>query len=235
MKYMLLVPVTPKKSRLYLTVLGSVAFHATLIGVAALWPSHAVAKKNPGPTILVPIDDGANDSPVATPESSTPEPVPDALPSPAEPAPQEVGDEAVPSYDPEMVAPVMPVPVARPLANRVRTNPAASANVARPATGPVGPRAGSSGSLPGTGRVGVAGRWNVSSKPPYPMALKKASVHGSGTVRITTDASGHVVEAAMIQSTGSSVLDENTTRHAKAFWTGPGSATTTVPITYQLQ
>lgn len=235
MKNTLLVPATFKKDRLYLTLLGSVAFHATLIGLAAVWPSHAIAKKNLGPTILIPIDSGDSGL-LNTPGPSTPEPVPEPLPTPMEPAPGFATDDTPPlSFDPEMVPPALPVPSARPTVNRTRTGPAASSASSRAMTGPAGPRSIVPGASPGVGRPGVGDRWNVSSKPPYPTALKKAGTRGSGTVRVATDASGRVVEATMVQSTGSSALDENTTRHARAFWTGPGNATTTVPITYQLQ
>ena len=77
-------------------------------------------------------------------------------------------------------------------------------------------------------------RWNV-PKPVYPPALRLAHVQGSGSVRVTTDGSGRVVAAVIVRSTGSTVLDDQTCQTAKLRWSGPPDATTTVPITYQLQ
>ena len=56
----------------------------------------------------------------------------------------------------------------------------------------------------------------------------------SGTLRVTTDPVGQVIAATVIQSCGSTVLDEDTCRYPRNSWGGPPSLTRTVSFTYQL-
>lgn len=216
---------------------GSIVFHGALIGVAALWTHQTIqaAPKLP-PVQLIPLAPEIpqlTDLPISTPAipESEPVPTPTAL---EQPVPAD--DTPPPSIDPPMFDP-SPAPVPPPRKNVPSTTARPTAtNVPSSRNLPPGPtgRANGNGSPVTAARPGTTGRWNVSSKPPYPMALKAANIHGDGLVQITTDASGRVVSATMAQSTGNSSLDSNTCRHAQAFWTGPANATTTVPITYQL-
>ena len=64
---------------------------------------------------------------------------------------------------------------------------------------------------------------------------RSSRITGSGSVRITTDGSGRVVSATVVQSTGNALLDTNTSSYARTAWSGPPNASTTVPITYQLR
>ena len=52
---------------------------------------------------------------------------------------------------------------------------------------------------------------------------------------MTTDGSGRVVSAIVVQSTGNALLDDNTCRCRAQLWSGPPNSTLSVPITYQMQ
>ena len=77
------------------------------------------------------------------------------------------------------------------------------------------------------------GTWHH-SRPPYPAQARMAHIEGSGSVKVTTDASGHVVSAEIVQSVGNGLLDSNTKQYALANWSGPPNSSTVVPITYRL-
>ena len=229
-----------RSRRVYGMLLGSLLFHAALIGIAALWPDHPAAGK---PPIIVDIGEGPEppfgpqitDLPLSTP--AVPGPETPTLPDPPVETPPE--DPTPPPFDPEMVELSTPPP---PVIHRHQ--PAlATAVHGSTATQPVGHTTGSTGGSgagltatsghPGTGGTVAGASWKT-SKPPYPYAMQAARKQGSGSVRVTTNASGGVVSATVVESTGSALLDENTCRYARGFWSGPPNATTVVPITYRL-
>ena len=62
-----------------------------------------------------------------------------------------------------------------------------------------------------------------------------AKLTGSGSVRVTFDATGHVSKIAVVKSVGSALLDKNTLEYGRANWKGQPNSTVIVPITYKLQ
>ena len=69
--------------------------------------------------------------------------------------------------------------------------------------------------------------------PPYPLQARAGHISGAGQVRaVFRRVPGGVSKVTMAKSTGSDMLDENTTIWARANWTGPPN---TVPIAYRLQ
>ena len=227
----LFAPAPRRKRGLILMVAGSLLFHGSLIGVAALWPVHP---KEPAPYITTDL----GDEPVPAADPQTPA----APPSEAEPeapvlkAVEPVEDQppvVEPSIDDMSQATPTPRPAARAAS---RPNPALSTlhTVRTPGSLSTGGPASGTAGIAGAGHPGSGVRWNV-PRPAYPAALRLAHVQGSGKVRVTTDGAGRVVDAVIVQSTGSFVLDDQTCRTAKLQWSGPANATTTVPITYQLQ
>ena len=235
MKHHLLAPATQRRGRLALTLAASLVFHGSLVGVAALWPYHIPPKFEPLPPIVGVPDDPLPPIP-DTPEPSTPEPRSMDL-APIDPVVPEPPLDANPplAWDPEMVEPqpATPAPTRPAAPTRPVRSPRSPSNQAAPRSPVTTVRSGSLDLAPGAVRPGATS-WSVSSKPAYPMSLKAAGIHGSGVVRVTTDNTGRVVAATMTQSTGNSQLDENTCRHARAFWTGPAGSVRDIPITYQL-
>ena len=86
---------------------------------------------------------------------------------------------------------------------------------------------------PGGLKVGPAG-WKT-PKPPYPYQARAAHLTGVSTVRITSDASGHISSVVIVKSAGSGLLDSNTQSFIKANWVGPANATYTKEVEYRLQ
>ena len=68
-----------------------------------------------------------------------------------------------------------------------------------------------------------------------PIAEYKKPSKLSGTIKVATDASGHVVRGVITQYSGSELLDENTMQFALKNWTGPRNTVYEVPVVYQFR
>ena len=230
----LFAPPPRRKRGLVLTLAGSLLFHGSLIGLAALWPTR------PAPLPVGPTEVGFYDPqppgesltlPAVSP--SEPEPVQPELKvaAPVEPPPQ----PEEPDNDEMSLSTPVPRPAARPV-----SHPAFPTSAVRPTRAQAGPPTvnGSTGRAAGTPSVGHPGGgsslWNT-PKPAYPAPFRLARVQGSGSVRVTTNEAGRVVSATIVQSTGNAQLDDHTCRAAKSNWSGPPNSTISVPITYRLQ
>ena len=73
-------------------------------------------------------------------------------------------------------------------------------------------------------------------KPKYPQVAKTARIEGSGVVDVTFDAQGRPTHVEMVQSTGSLILDKNTTMTAEQYWhtSGGRTAAKTIIVDYRL-
>ncbi len=220
----------PRRKRgLILTLSGSLLFHGSLIGVAALWTTHPVAPISTVTQVdLVDPEPPGELLPPAIPPSE-PEAPPPVLKM-AEPV-----DNPPPVFEPGADDMSLATPAPHPVVSRTPSHPMTASTGPRTVLAPghvstSGPAGGNSGSgLPGAGT-----RWNK-PKPAYPAPARLAHIQGNGSVRVTTDASGRVVNAAMVQSTGNPLLDDTTCRAARSGWSGPPNSSLTVPVTYQLQ
>ena len=209
-----------------------------MVGVAQIWPQNEPV---PIPIIVTVVSDGSTtdvpapilplDDARPTPEEATPPPEPDQTPPP--------DDTPPPNEEPEMMLDTpQPTPTPGPIKRSRFIAPAGplAPNLNRsnhPQSGVAGGlsnAARTSGALP----IKTAGIWQVSSKPPYPFQARTSHLVGSGSIRLTTDASGKVASASVSQSSGSAVLDGAIMNHAKLNWSGPSNATTTVPFTFRL-
>ena len=85
---------------------------------------------------------------------------------------------------------------------------------------------------PGGQKIGTQG-WRT-PKPPYPNSALASHIQGSGSVRISTDASGNVTNV-VVTGPISPVLDANTRSFARGNWKGPPNATRTVAVIYQIR
>lgn len=225
-----------RRGRLAVMVAGSLVFHCALVGLAAIWPAPK-SYNLPDPVTEIGLDDklGEEVQKLVVPEDA-PTPPPDSTPEPT-PPPDEA-ETPPPTEDPDMTEPeATPSPPPKPKAPRPAATPApANAKrgaVARP--GQVDGNVDSSTRLTGTpGGSKIGQGWKL-PKPNYPYQARASRVQGSGSVRVSTSASGNVISATIVQSAGSGVLDSNTIQFAKSNWSGPPNATTTVPITYKLQ
>ena len=230
------VPVRTRRT--FLMLLGSVAVHGLTVAAASFWIVQPAIPVTLPPTevSLLPSPDGPQleNLPVSAPTFAPPL---SALPEP--PAPDDPLIPPPPTFDPELTEP--PVSVSTPSPRRTsRPLPSTHSVHGTPASGqsaaaPHGPSTAEDRAVNGlgAGHPGSGGLWKA-SKPPYPYALRAARVQGSGSLRVTTDAAGHVVQAALVQSSGSTALDDNICRYARGFWSGPANSTTTIPFTYQL-
>lgn len=223
----LFAPSPRRKRGLILTLSGSLLFHGSLIGVAALYYTPPTPE-SPTPVSLVDFVDLPTTGDPAPPATLPSEPAPEST----MPTLAETTDVSPPSVelnaDDMMQATPVPRPATRTASSRPVTGPSVPHNTRAVGNGPAN-GTGTSGTHPGS-----AGRW-VTPRPAYPAALRMARVQGSGTVRVTTDTVGRVVGATVVKSTGNSRLDDNTCQAAKSEWSGPPNATTLVPISYQLQ
>ena len=235
----LFTPIQPRPCRVYFMLLGSVIFHGLLVGAAYLWPYSPAVAGGPGIVELSSMTDQSGpeivDLPASTPSVAAPEPPTSPL-TPVDPLVEDTPPP--PTLVPDIFEPT--TSPLTPAAHRTAV-PATSRpiHVAHPSgqsrlagAGPANAQAGT-GAAPGLIRSNLSSAWRM-PKPPYPYAMRAARVQGSGTIRVTTDSAGRVVEAIVIQSTGHSSLDDNTCRYARGNWNGPPNASTIVPITYQL-
>ena len=73
-------------------------------------------------------------------------------------------------------------------------------------------------------------------KPRYPRVAKEARIEGSGIVDVQFDAHGKPSHVEMIQSTGSLILDKNTTMTVEQYWrtSGGRAAAKTTIVDYRL-
>lgn len=227
----LFAPAPQRKARLILTLAGSLLFHGSLIGVAALWRTSPVADPVHGPTevsLVEPLPPGET-PPLAAAPPSEPE-VAQPVFKVSEPL-----AEPPPTDEPSLEDMKLATPPPARSAARTATRPASTSAQTRAVSVPGSVAASGATGNPGTGRPGAAGgRWTT-PEPPYPAALRLARVHGNGSVRVTTDGMGRVVSATMAQSTGNALLDDHTCRTAKTLWSGPPNSTVLIPITYRLQ
>ncbi len=224
----------PRTSRTLYTIVGSVVLHGSVIAVAALWPvSYAAPAPPPLVTYIDPAPPGdVIQLPPSPPEvaTDTPDDAPGLML-----ANDTSANTPPPSEEPQLVNPTPPRPPSKTVVNKMRSPRVQTGFGATGQPGTANPGARSAvGSVTGTGRPGTAGRWNT-PQPPYPYAMRAARVQGSGSVRITTDSSGRVMSVSVIQSTGNTLLDANTSQFARGSWSGPPNASVTVPITYQMR
>jgi TonB family protein len=219
-----------RKRRLLIMVLVSGLFHVSLVGLAAVW-LRPVSRPTPDNSTTLDFDTGLVTSaaaPLTAPEDA-PAPAPDVAPVPPPPQDTPLLDEmAPPSSDPDMTEPPPPKKQDKPKSARSTASYPANANRIGAAFGVSSRATGSPGAAhPGAIPVRLP-------KPPYPQPARLAHLQGSGSIRITFDGAGRVSSAAMVQSVGSVILDDNTLSYARANWQGPPNTTATFAITYRL-
>lgn len=227
----------PRRGRFVLMVLGSFAFHYGLVGVGAIF-TRDTSWDVKEPPVELELADKLGDPDVrelvvadTPPPEDQPTPPPEETPTPDEtPPPQEDPDMADPEATPP---PETPKPSVKPVVKRATPPPANAKHGPIAVEGVVG---GNPNGTKATGTPGakVIGHWTT-PRPPYPQQARMAKLKGSGSVRISTDASGNVTSASVVQSAGSGILDNNVVGYARSNWKGPPNASTTVPFTYTLQ
>ncbi len=224
---------SPRTSRTLYTIVGSVLLHGSVIAVAALWPvRYAPPAPPPLVTDFVPAPPG---DPIQLPPSS-----PDVnTTTPDDDAASDAPGRYVHQYPAPLRGaghdnPTPPKPPSKTVVSRTRPLHAGGGWSARSAGH-------------GKHRRAECHRRRDRHGPPRrggPMEhaaaaisvrVRAARVQGNGSVRITTDGSGHVVSVSVVRSTGNAVLDANTSQFARSNWSGPPNATVTVPITYQMR
>lgn len=227
-----------RRGRLAVMLVGSLVFHSALVGLAAIWPTQK-SYQLPDPVTEIGLDDklGEEVQKLVVPEDA-PTPPPDVPPEPTPPEPTPE-DTPPPPEDPDMTEPdPTPTPPPKPKAPRPAVTPA-PANAKRgavPQPGQVDGNVNQSNRLSGTpGGAKIGGQGWKTPKPNYPYQARASRVQGSGSVRVSTNASGAVISVTVSQSVGSGILDANTVAFARSNWRGPPNSTTTVPITYKLQ
>ena len=95
--------------------------------------------------------------------------------------------------------------------------------------------------VPGSGLAGIlngnpsAGMAWVTPHPSYPATLRSVSARGATTVRITTDASGRVLDVVIVQSAGNPARDAHTMSYVRENWRGPANSSRTTQFVYQLR
>lgn len=218
-----------RKRRIYIMVVISLLMHASLVGLAEVWPTTASYPIEPIVTELTADQMGEPVQELIAPKDE-PQPTPDTQPTPPPDDTPPPEDTPPPSDEPDMSTP--PPPKKDVVKPHGTPYPKDAKRGDHPQAGVVGPgtvaHAEKTTGTPGGGHLHT-------SKPPYPYQARAARLQGSGSVRVTFDGSGHVSSAVIEQSVGSGILDNNTISYAKANWTGPPNTTTTVPITYRLQ
>ena len=227
----------PKSGRLVLLFVLSIGAHVGL-AVFAIWAgNHLRPLQKPEELLDLGMDVTLGEEVQELVVAETP-PAPPEPPTPPEPEPPvpETPPEAM--EKPDFVEPAPPP----------KETPAPKPKVvAKPAPAPPGakvgptPRAGVIGGnvtegkltgTPGGQKVGDQG-WRT-PRPPYPAAALASRIQGSGSVRISTDASG-IVTNVVITAPINPLLDSNTRSFARGNWKGPPNATRTVPVIYQIR
>ncbi|MBV9657643.1 MAG: energy transducer TonB [Verrucomicrobia bacterium] len=170
----------------------------------------------PPPELVVPEDQ---------PDDSTPEPTPEETP------PMEEETPPPPEPDAQFVDPTPSATPEKPK-NVPKFTGTIPPNAKRGPTYVPGVVGGVPNGTPG-GKVGGKGKW-MTPKPPYPPQARQMKITGSGSFRVTTDASGNVTSCSTVQSINP-ILDNAVKSYAPGHWKGPPSSTSTVPVTFQLQ
>ena len=222
------------KIRIALAVVLSLLLHAGFVAGAKLIPSRAAPQITTQEEVdMVGDPDVAElvvpyDQPEETPPPDEPTPPPEETPEPEE-TPPPVEDMTF----------AEPTPEATPEKPKAQPKPAAPKF-----TGPIPPNAkrgpayvpGVVGGNPnGTKPTGTPGKvgWKLPT-PPYPTQLRAMRITGSGTAKITTDASGSVSNIEITQSAGAQ-LDNALRSFARSNWKGPPNSSRSQPFTYRLQ
>ncbi len=224
----------PRRGRFVLMVVGSVLFHYAIVGVGAIF-TRDTSWDIPTPPVELELADKLGDPDVrelivadTPPPEDQPTPPPDETPPPDDTPPPQVDPDMV---DPEQTPPPeTPKPSVKPYVKRSTPPPA---NAKR---GPIAQEGVVGGNPNGTKTTGtpgakVVGHWTT-PKPPYPQQARMAKLQGSGSLRISTDASGNVSSVSIGQSAGSPILDNAIQSYARNNWKGPPNASTTVPFTF---
>ncbi|MBS0657967.1 MAG: energy transducer TonB [Verrucomicrobia bacterium] len=206
----------------------SAAFHASIPGLAQIWPNKVVESEE-GEEIreLIADFDAPELAPDQTPEP-TPEPTPEETPEPTpEPTPDVTPEfsEETPSATPTPAAtpkPSAPKPKLTPVPPGTKRGPVPQTGIVGGSTNP--------NAKPPDGTKG--GSWST-PKPGYPFQARKMRITGSGVCRVTTDASGRVISATMSPGIHP-LIDSTVESFARSNWKGPPSTTKGVPVTYQL-
>lgn len=230
----LFAPRRAHRHRLVHCAIAAVLLESSLIGIAQIWPQNQTM---PASTATTDIDDFSPwDEPPSPPPPDDPPSPPDAPPTPPEPdpevpppddAPEMILDTPWPKYVPN---PNKPPGLVRPTISPARHGK-------KTGFPPVIVPGGNSG-VPvssGSPAIKAGGTWHVSVKPPYPAQARASHAGGSGTIRLSTDATGKVISATIDQSSGNPLLDHVIAGHAKLNWSGPPNETITIPFTFQLR
>lgn len=222
-----------RRSYLVYCSLAAFCLEGSLVGIAAIWPQNKTVEI---PPVITEVVDLPPVQELILPEED-PQPTPDEPTPPPEETPPP--DDTPPPDEPPEITLDTPKPTPTPGPSRKPTFVMPKVIPPNAKRGPV-PQNGVVGGVPSAARtagpvVKSAGTWHTSAKPPYPPQARASHITGSGTVRITTDASGRVVSASVAQSAGNGILDYAITGFAKANWSGPPNSSTTVPFTFRLQ
>jgi TonB family protein len=222
-----------RKRRLFLAGAGAVLFEGTCVLIAAVWPLQRSYTVAPVETdiLAAPILGEPSRELVAPPEE--PGPTPDTMPTPPPEDSPTPDDTPPPSDDPGMETPP-PKKENKPKVSRPSPPGAKRGNPQAGVVNGVRNAEKSTGASVAT-RSGAGISSLSHPKPPYPAGALMSHIEGSGSVRVYTDSTGHVVKAEIVQSSGSGLLDHNTTSFAVANWVGAPNSTYVVPITYRLQ
>ena len=233
----------PKSGRLVLLFVLSIGAHVGL-AMFAIWAGRNL-RFEPKPEEMldlgmdVTLGEEVQELIVAQTPPAPPEPPPpEPPPPPPEPEPEPEPPAPEPMEKPDFVEPAPP-PKAEPAPRpKVVAKPAPAPPGAK--TGPT-PRPGvvggnvTQGKLTGTpGGLKVGNQGWRTPRPPYPASALASRIQGSGSVRISTDASGNVT-GVVVTAPINPVLDANTRSFARGNWKGPPNATRTVPVIYQIR
>ena len=227
----------PGSARRVLPFVLSIAAHVGL-AVFAIWVAKNLPiepKPEPMPDLGMDVTLGEAvqelivvQAPSAPPEPPPPPPEPAPEPPPV-PEPMEKREFVEPAPPPKAT----PAPKPKVVAKAAPAPPGAKTGTT-PRRGVVGGNvtAGRPTGTPGGVKVGAQG-WRT-PRPPYPATALAARIQGSGSVRISTDASGNVTNVVVTGSINP-ILDANTRSFARDHWKGPPNASRTVPVIYQIR
>jgi len=224
------IATTPRRSGFAFA--GAVALHAGLAALLLLI-GHRVLRPPPEAPpqlsmVFAPPEPAAAPAPVAEPQQSAtePQPPPAVHPEPAPPPPP------TPVPVPAEVAPppvAQPVPAPRPVAVKPEARPIARpahrppAALPRSPPAPVAPSAPAAATAPTTpsapaiaapGSADAVAGWRsalaawLQSHKTYPALARRTGDQGRVVVHFTVDREGRVTVVALVQSSGSAVLDE---------------------------
>jgi TonB family protein len=84
---------------------------------------------------------------------------------------------------------------------------------------------------PGGQKVGATG-W-ITPRGPYPDAAARAHIQGTLLIRVSTDASGRIVEAVVTRP-ADPLLDAAARTMARSIWKGPPNSSKTVTVIYKM-